>query len=80
MSVLFVGTCVSVTCSVCLHACGSVSVCLWKKEGKCEVGQTGCLGIYVIHAKHVLCCWADSRPSLDSVAREGLHRPDLNAK
>lgn len=45
-----------------------------------RLGQTGCLGIYVIHAKHVLCCWADSRPSLDSVAREGLHRPDLNAK
>lgn len=45
-----------------------------------RLGQTGCLGIYVIHAKRVLCCWADSRPSLDSVAREGLPRPDLNAK
>lgn len=82
---VFVRVCVCVcdgiTCSVCLRTCGSVSVCLSEREEKrMKSEQTECLGIYVIHAENAQCCKADSHPSPDSAALEGLYRPDLNVK
>lgn len=47
-----------------------------RKRVKSE--QMECLGIYIIHAENVHCGKADSHPSLDSAALEGLYRPDLN--
>lgn len=73
--------CEGIVANVCLHECGSVSMCLSEREGKgAKSEQAECLGIYVIHAENVQCCKADSHPSLDSVAVEGLYRPDLNVK
>lgn len=66
---------------VCLHVCGSVSVCLSEREEKrMKSEQTAWWGIYVIHAQNVQCCKADSHPSPGSAVLQGLHRPDLNVK
>nr|XP_012597827.1 uncharacterized protein LOC105858937 [Microcebus murinus] len=90
MCLAFTETCICRVCvcmlwhhveCVCLRVCSSVSVCLSEGERKrAKWEQTGCLGIYVTHAERVQCCKADSHPSLDSAALEGLYRPDLNVK